>query len=42
MITDSQLPTYRVASVSSAAGSLAQAAELSTPYPTDIIHVTNT
>src|SRR3954469_2165142 len=35
-------PTYLVASVSSAAGLLAQAAALSTPKPIDIAHVTNT
>src|SRR5438046_6664940 len=35
-----QLPTYCVASVSRAPGLLAQAAELSTPKPIDIAHVT--
>ena len=37
-----QLPTYCVASVSSAPGLLAQAAELSTPKPSDIAQVTKT
>src|SRR5262249_55216655 len=37
-----QLPTYCVASASSAAGLLAQSAELATPKPIDIAHVTKT
>src|SRR5713226_1381775 len=40
--TDSQVPEYRVASVSNGATSFAQLADFPTPNPTDIVHVMNT